>query len=349
MKRYASHAMKIRRDRSKLERRASGLRLVLWSAVLVLFLASEFVSQEGFNPQRIRVQSALVTVPVIVSDSQGRFLPGLGIDSFKLFQDGLPVPMSLFLTSEDPIKIALLLDTSLSATTILDKIKKAAGRFLKQMRPQDLAMVMSFDSDIEVLCPLSSDQRELKDAVKNAKGGGENTRMRDAIHEIAQHRFRSITGRKAIVILTDGQDHGSRISATELLDAVAASSTLIYSIFYNVDPRELVKKLVGVASRIPKTAAGGQPKTDAEWNEREEQAAQYLENISELSAGRFYRSRVTEFDAAFKQISEELRSQYLLGFYPDQSKLDGAMHALVVSVAEPGALVRNRRSYRAVP
>lgn len=324
--------------------------LAAWSAIgTLLTMSAELVPQKAVDPQRIRVESALVTVPVIVSDSRGRFLPGLGIDSFKLFQDGLPVPMSLFLTSEDPIKIALLLDTSPSATTILNKIKKAAGRFLKQMRPQDLAMVVRFDSDIEVLCPLSSDQRELKDAVKSARGSGESTRMRDAIHEIAQRRFRSISGRKAIVILTDGQDHGSRISATDLQDAVAASSTLIYSIFYNVDPRELMKKLVGVASRIPKTAAGRQPKTDADWNELEEQAAQYLEKISELSAGRFYRSRVTEFDAAFKQISEELRSQYLLGFYPDKSKLDGAMHTLVVSVAAPGAVVRNRRSYRAVP
>lgn len=312
-------------------------------------IAANLVSQKITDTPRIRIESALVTVPVIVSDSQGRFLPGLSAASFKLYQDGLPVPTSLFLTSEDPVKIALLLDTSMSATTILGKIKKAASRFLLQMRPQDLATIVSFDSDIQVLCPLSSDHRELNDAVKRARTRGASTRMRDAINETAQQRFKSIAGRKAIVLLTDGEDHGSRISAPDLLDAVAASSTLIYSIFYNVDPRALLKELVGASSRIPKAGHGRQNNPYADWIERGEQAAQYLEKISELSAGRFYRSSTTEFDAAFRQISEELRSQYLIGFYPDKSKLDGAMHTLVVSVAIPGAVVRNRSSYRAIP
>jgi hypothetical protein len=87
----------------------------------------------------------------------------------------------------------------------------------------------------------------------------------------------------------------------------------------------------------------------AAWNKREERAAQYLEEISELSAGRFYRSEVTKLDNAFKQISDELRSQYLIGFYPDKSKLDGATHALAVTVSVADTIVRSRRSYRAIP
>ena len=73
--------------------------------------------------------------------------------------------------------------------------------------------------------------------------------MRDAVNEIALKRFRSLTGRKAIILLTDGQDRGSQISAEDLLNTVAASNTLIYSIFYKVDPRELMKELFGVESR----------------------------------------------------------------------------------------------------
>jgi VWFA-related protein len=228
-------------------------------------------------------------------------------------------------------------------------MKQAARRFLMQMRPQDLAMVVGFDSEVQVLCPLSSDPRKLNDAIKNAHAGGAGTRMRDAINEIALQGFKSISGRKAVVLLTDGQDHGSRISAPDLLDAVAASGTLIYSVFYSVDPRELVKELAGVSSRIPKAAAGREKGSYSVWSEREEQAAEYLSQISELSAGRFYRSDAKGFDAVFKQISEELRSQYLLGFYPDKSKLDGGVHTLVVGVAIPEAVVRSRRSYRATP
>jgi Ca-activated chloride channel family protein len=288
------------------------------------------------------VESALVSVPAIVTDAQGRFLPGLKAGSFKLFEDGVQVPISMFLTSEDPVKIALLLDTSRSTTTVLKNIKKAARRFLRQMRPQDVAMVVSFDSDIQVLCPLSSDQRELGDAIESAKAGGSTTRMRDAILEIAQRRFRSMSGRKAIVLLTDGQDHGSQISSADLLEAMAASSTLIYSIFYTVDLRELMKEVVGVSPRRPSAKI-----RTSEWDNSEQKAAQYLRQLSESSAGRFYQSNITEFDNAFRQISDELRAQYLIGFYPDKSKLDGNTHALELQVLVPDASIRCRKSYRA--
>jgi Ca-activated chloride channel family protein len=319
-------------------------------ATLVLLAILPVIAfPQNIDLQQIHVQSALVSVPVIVNDSNGRFVPGLTADAFSLFQDGIPVPVSLFLSSEDPIKIAFLLDTSRSTTTVLDKIKKSALRFLLEMRPQDRAMVVSFDSDIQVLCPLSSDYRELTDAISRAKSGGTNTRLRDAIMEIAQRRFRSITGRKAIVLLTDGEDHGSEISVPDLLDGVAASSTLIYSISYHVDPRRLMKGLMGISSSIPKSMERRKDGPEDPWQQREEQAANFLEKISELSAGRLYRSEVTQFDKAFKQISDELRSQYLIGFYPDQAKLDGQTHALEVHVTVPDAVVRSRRSYRAVP
>ncbi len=304
-------------------------------------------AQEVPDSPRIRVESALVTVPVIVRDSEGRFMPGLTADSFRLSQDGSPVPISMFLTSEDPIKIALLLDTSVSAKSILKKIKQAAEGFLLQLRPKDLAMIVSFNSDVEVLCPLSSDHKELKEAIKSAKIGGSSTRMRDAVSE-TQNRFRSISGRKAIVLLTDGDDHGSRTSPAALYDAVAASSTLVYSVFYDVNPRELIKELYGLSSHIPKSALNQPTGPYAEWNKVQKEASQYLENISDLSAGRFYRSSVDELDKAFRQISDELRSQYLLGFYPENSKLDGAMHSLAVSVTPPEAVITSRRSYKAV-
>jgi len=311
--------------------------------ILVLATAMSLASaaaQNKISPQVIRVESALVTVPVIASDPNGRFLSGLKPDDFKLFEDGVQVPISLFLTSEDAVKIALLLDTSTSTSTVLKQIKKAAEQFLLQLRPQDLAMVVGFDSEIRILCPLSSDRRELKEAIKRAQSGGSSTRMRDAVHEIALKRFRSLTGRKAIVLLTDGQDRGSAIAADELLNTVAASNTLIYSIYHKVDPREMMRKLFGVESRSGAAVS---------WEESEKKAVQYLTQISELSAGRIYTSQVGELARAFSQIAGELRAQYLLGFYPDSSKLDGSLHSLEVSVRVPNAAIRSRRSYRTIP
>ena len=319
------------------------------ATALIFFLASGGIAfQEKPDLARMRVESALVTVPVMVRDSQGRFFAGLNADAFRLFQDGVPAPVSLFLTSEDPIQIAILLDTSPSTATVLNNIKKAAGRFLLQMRPKDLAMVVSFDSTVQVLCPLTSDPRELSQAIDHAKGGGTSTRIRDALIEIIQKRSRSNSGRKAIILLTDGEDHGSETQPSDLLDGIAASSTMIYSVFFHVDPRQLMKELVGGSSRMPKSAKGRKTGGPDPWQQREEQAAEFLEKVSEISAGRFYGSDVTELDKAFKQISDELRSQYLLGFYPDKSKLDGQMHTLEVQVAVPDVVVRSRRSYKAI-
>lgn len=317
--------------------------------MMLAFAASAAFSTAQISPDRgrIHIESALVLVPVVVTDAQGRFIPGLSPDSFKLYQDGVATPFPLFLTPNDPLRIALLLDTSRSAATILGNIRKAARRFLLQLRPQDRAMVLGFDSEIRVLCPLSSDLKELDEAVKGAKIGGSQTRMRDAIADVAGNRFRSVSGRTAIVLLTDGRDHGSRISAEDLHDAVAGSGTPIYSIFYTVDPRELMRELFGVSSRLPRSAAGRPRDGGTSWEEDEEMAAQRLQQISDLSAGRFFRSEPGDLDDIFKRIAGELRSQYLLGFYPDKSKLDGTMHSLEVTVDLPGATVRSRRSYRA--
>ncbi|HYK92403.1 MAG TPA: VWA domain-containing protein [Acidobacteriota bacterium] len=296
----------------------------------------------------IRVESALVNVPVIVSDDKGRYIPGLRGGDFELFQDEVPQTIALFAASEEPIRIGLLLDTSKSTITVLNRIKKAAEAFILQLRPQDQAFVASFDSDIRYLSPFSSDRRELGAAVRSARiAEYTGTKMRDAILEVMQRKFRPAQGRKAIILLTDGQDYGSSVSPPDLLRAVAASNTVIYSIHYNVDPRAVMKKLFGVHSRLPAYKSGGRRGPYAVWSEREDEAAAYLDELSELSAGRFFRSDVTDLTHAFAQVAEELRHQYLLGFYPDQSKLDGKSHSLRVEVSLPDARVRARRSYQA--
>lgn len=317
-------------------------------ALLIGFLAAILHAQQIPQSPAIRVESALVSVPVIVSDGKGRYVPGLKATDFRLYQDEAPQPISLFITSEEPIRIALLLDTSKSTISVLNKIKKAAREFLLQLRTQDSTSVVSFDASIEYLSPFSSDPKELEDAIKKAKVGEyTGTRMRDAILDVTQRKLRSGQGRKAIILLTDGQDYGSAVSASDLLSAVGASNTVIYSIYYSVDPREVMRKLFGVHSRLPAHKPGSRRGPYAVWDEREEKAAAYLEELSDLSAGRFYRSEVTDLKRTFAQVADELRHQYLLAFYPDKSKLDGNVHSLHVEVSLPEALVRARRSYRA--
>jgi len=292
------------------------------------------------SPEAFRVQTALVNVPVIVTDAQGRYIPGLEAKDFRLYQDGLPEPVTLFAAVQEPIQVALLLDTSKSTVPVLKKIKKAAANFLQQLRPQDRAMVITFDSDIELACYLTEDRRELQRALQAVQvGRSVGTRMRDALLDTSNRRLQRTQGRRAIVILTDGQDNGSQITAPALLSFAAGSDIPIYSVFYRVDPRELAKKLFGVSISSPKTGRRG-------WEKREEEAAAYMEKISDFSAGRFYRSGVDDLKTTFAQVAEELRHQYLLGFYPQKEKLDGKAHALRVEVNRPDVQLRARSSYK---
>jgi VWFA-related protein len=321
------------------------------SILLPLIPAAGIAQARQSTGQAYRVETALVSVPVVVSDERGRFVPGLKAEDFKLYQDGIEQPVSLFITSDRPINIALMLDTSKSTVAVLGRIKKAAAGFLSQLRPQDKAIVISFDSEIQALSPLTSDKTRSKSAIESAQVAYyEGTKLRDAILDVVGRRFRYLDERKAIILLTDGDDIGSRVSLTDLLDAVANSGTVIYSVHYTIDPREMMKKLFGVSSRLPRDetgkqaapadSAGGTPDPRTE-------GLQFLTALSELSTGRVFPSEVARLKGTFREVAEELRLQYLLGFYPDRSKHDGLVHELKVAVNRSGTTIRSRRFYRA--
>jgi Ca-activated chloride channel family protein len=312
-----------------------------WVLLVVAFLLceSELLPEQG--TERIRVQTTLVNVPVMVSDRTGGSVLGLKAEDFVLYDDGMPQPLAFFASSTESIQIALLLDTSKSTTTVLDRIRGAALGFISQLRAQDQAMVVSFDTEVHILCRLVSDQQELKRAIRIAiVGEYAGTRMRDAVSLVAEKYLRSGQGRKAVILLTDGQDYGSLVSTEDMMRSVLDSGVVAYPVFYPVDRRELVKKLFGVT--LPKGPAG-----KADWEKDEAEAAALLQHIADESAGVFYRSQAADLKKTFARVAEELRHQYLLAFYPDPSRVDGAQHLLKVVVSRPDLEVRARRSYQA--
>jgi VWFA-related protein len=317
---------------------------------------SPSVAQEKQSDAPIRVQTTLVSVPVIVSDRQGRYISGLKLENFKLYQDRIEQKIAIFDAAEEPLNVALLLDTSHSTSQVLEDIRKDAASFLKELRPQDRALVISFDYDVHTLCSLTSDRKALERAIKDAKVGARaGTTLRDAVAEVNERQFKRIDGRKAIILLTDGKDFGSRISEEELFDEAAESGAMIYSVFFETGfPRQSWN------GQLPFPGRGGwgrrfppidRPRRDDRRRERvemrNEQAMAFLTKLSDVSAGRFYGSKVSDLKKTFKLIAEELRHQYRLGFYPDVGKADGQRHTLRVNVSAPDAVVRARRSYQA--
>lgn len=314
------------------------------------------LAQEKQSDNPIKVQTTLVGVPVIVSDRQGRYIPGLKREDFKVYQDRIEQTIAVFEASEEPLNIALLLDTSRSTEQVLDDIKKDAGNFLKELRPQDRAMVISFDYDVHVLSGLTSDRKALERAIKNARIGEQvGTLLRDAVAAVIERHFKRVDGRKAIILLTDGKDVGSGIAEQALLDEAAESGAMIYTVFFEtgflrrgwIDPLTFPRRRVWVGrDRFP-PARPRQEQRRRRVDMKNEQAVSFLTYLSEVSAGRYYSSEVSDLKKIFKLVADELRHQYRLGFYPDPTKADGQRHVLRVQVNNPDAVVRARRSYQA--
>jgi VWFA-related protein len=347
----------------------------------------------------IRVDANLVSVPVIVSDRQGRYVPNLSVDHFRLFDNNAEQTIAYFDAAEEPLNIALLLDTSRSTEGVLDKIKKAAKNFLKELRPQDRAMIVSFDFAIhhlsscfsesnrstdkakssEARCApddpgLTADRKILERAIKRADVGRYvGTTLNDAVMQVANKDLRPIRGRKAIILLSDGQDFGSMTSAKTLLDVESESETMVYSIFYASDPGlrfpgrgrpfpgRVPERFPGVGGRGRGRVGGrnwpmlnrlpqqgpGQTQRRARQIQRNGAGEEFLKQLAEVTSGRYYRSDVTNLGETFALIAEELRHQYQLGFYPGEITRDGSLHQLRVKVDADGVAVKPRQQYRA--
>ncbi len=321
-----------------------GKRIIpcLWPVGIVFlsffFQTCNLMAQQQVGP--IRVETSLVSVPVMVSDQRGGPVLGLKTDDFRLYDDGIRQPIAFFAAAAEPIRVALLLDTSKSTITVLDRIRKAAAGFLDHLRPQDQAMLVCFDSEVHVLCRFGWDVDELKRVIRNIEVGPYvNTRMFDAVIRVADGYLRPVQGRKAMILLTDGQDYGSHASPDDMIRAVLNAGVVVYPVFYAVDRRELVKRLTGISLPANHAAA-------VTWAQDEKEAAALLRRTAEDSAGAFFRSDVTDLKKTFTRVAEELRHQYLLAFYPDLSRVGDLQHILRIDVSRPALIVRARRGYQ---
>jgi Ca-activated chloride channel homolog len=325
------------------------LGVLICCAMCVIAVGAQTQKQD--SGQTFKIDTTLVSVPVIVSDRQGRYIAGLKASDFTLYEDRVKQPIVFFADTEEPINVALLLDTSKSTTWVLDEIKRTARDFIKQLRPQDRAMIVTFDRETLALCKLTSDSKTLERSIDNAQIGERfGTKLRDAVHDVMKDEFRPVKGRKAIVLLTDGKDHGSEVAEEALLESAAEADTLIYSVFYRSLPPGLDSGRQAPRGRWGIPGRDGRRRRRADRiEERNEDAMEFLQRLSEVSAGRYFSSEVSNLKQTFRQIVEELRHQYRLGFYPPEHPA-GSIHTIKVEAgieaARPDVVVRSRRSYR---
>lgn len=192
--------------------------------------------QDKQDPQdqkdTVKISTNLVTVPVIVTDRFGRFIPGLTRGDFAVREEGTPQKIEDFSSTEAPFNVALLIDTSRSTHNKLGAIRKAAETFIKQLQPNDRVMIVGFDEKITFVTDFTNNRSELERAVKSLKSSY-LTRLYDAIHLTINEKMKNLPGRKAIVVLTDGVDRSSKLATFESsLDLVASNGIITYAIQY---------------------------------------------------------------------------------------------------------------------
>lgn len=320
----------------------------------------------------IRVNTTLVTLPVSVTDRDGRYIPNLRKEDFRLWEDGVEQPVAFFSSVDKPFSVVLMLDTSGSTRFRLEEIQDAAVTFVNQLRQDDRVMIVSFDDDIRILAEFTNDRSRLRDAIRRTRPG-DGTKLYDAVDLVMNQRLNNIDGRKAIVLFTDGVDTTSRHAsyASNIRDAEELDA-LIYPVQYDTNDSfggnngggsswpghgrlpnsnvDILGQILGGVfgggnqrsggGGVGGRGGGGSNKNDYDL------ASRYLRELAERTGARNYHADSTQnLASAFANIADELRRQYTLGYYPKSAAQAGQRRQIQVRVNQPNLAVRTRDSY----
>jgi len=267
----------------------------------------------------------VVNVTVTVRDPSGHLVGGLQADDFVVLEDGRPQAIQLFGRAVDPghdetlaLDLGLLMDTSQSMLQELKLSQEAATRFLHAIPRARELITIFFDQDIRVSRYDSENQQGLFDRIEQAKGGGD-TALYDAM-AVYLSRVAGGTGRKVLVVFTDGDDTTSSLTVTELLRLVRSSAVTIYPIAFTG----------GLQTGSPSAL----------------RSRGFLNEIADLTGGQVFRPAVSrDLPGIYEKILEELSGQYVLGFVSDNPRRDGKYRKLKVQVHREGLRVRHREGY----
>lgn len=314
----------------------------------------------------IVVDTRLVTIPVRVIDRTNRFIGGLTRANFSVFEDGVEQEIAYFSNEAQPFTVALVLDMSYSTRFKISEIQSAAIAFIDQLRPEDKVIVISFDETVHVLTDATGERRQIYRAIRSTRIAT-GTSLYEAVDVAINERLRSIEGRKAVVLFTDGVDTTSRASNDlRNLHDVMEIDSLIYPIRYDTYADVQALKRGGIRfpgndpTTIPTTTGGipdpfpaglppiVRPGDKGTTAEEYAFAEEYLNQLAQRSGGRVYfANTLANLSNAFAKIASELREFYSLGYYPPDGERPG-LRRIRVRVDRKNAAVKARESYAVV-
>jgi Ca-activated chloride channel family protein len=262
---------------------------------------------------------ALVNVAFSAADKHGKTIAGLTAEDFEVFEDKRAQKIEYFSElnekSDVPLTIALLIDTSGSVKSKLVFEQDTAAEFFRKIiRPgKDLALIIQFDSDVNLVQDFTDDQNLLVNALRSLEAGN-STSLYDAIYLAAEEKLQGEVGRKVIVVITDGEDTASKVRKEQAIEAAQKADTTVYGI--------------GVASEFGVDFG-------------------VLKKFAEDTGGSFFspRARFSDVQAAFQAISQDLNNRYSLAYTSNYKKKDGSFHSIQIRCKVSGVRVRSRKGY----
>ncbi len=279
----------------------------------------------------IGVNVDFVLMYTSVFDKSGRFVSGLKKDDFKVYEDGVSQSITSFSQEDVPVSMGILLDLSGSMRGKIDQVNKAAVAFIKASNPQDQVFLIGFNEEVELLQDFTSDIDEITDSLDNTVVTG-GTSLYDAVYLGVQKAHTGNKAKKAVVVITDGEDHDSYYKLDELVAKVQESDVQVFC--------------VGFLNAIPEKGLFGR------WSKSvPEKARDALIRIAEETGGKaFFPDKVTDIHSIVSEIASELRNQYSIGYFSSNAARDGSFRRVKIEIAGSAATnnhLRYRRGYYA--
>jgi Ca-activated chloride channel homolog len=288
-------------------------------------LAAQQQAPPQQQPPKLRSGVELVSLSVSVTDGGGKYVTSLEQQDFEVFEDGVKQTITFYSRKQQPIALAVLLDTSNSMEDKMTTAQEAAVGFAKRLQPDDVAEIIEFNSQVEILQDFTNDAGALETAIRSTTADG-STALYNAIY-ISLKELRKIKPRtedeirrQAIVVLSDGDDTSSLLPYEEVLDLAKRSETVIYTI------------------GLREQRDGGRPTF--------REAEYVLRQLAKETGGQsFFPNSVHELPKIYDQISQELSTLYSIAYSSKNPLRNGAWRRIVVRVAQPGMIARTRQGY----
>jgi Ca-activated chloride channel homolog len=325
--------------------------LFLVSGFYLNGISSEQEASQSEGEHTIRAVVEMVSLPVVVTTKTGKRITDLTKEDFQVFENGVEQEIAGFSGTDEPLAIALLLDTSGSTEQDLAKIQNAAITFTHQLHPDDEVAVLSFADDVKLQSNFSIDRNKNEYGIKKTRTG-EWTAVYEAVWLALEDVLKPKVERKALVIFSDGVDTCShKASRGETIDLSKETKATIYGVFY--DTSVVLYKNRGITTgRIPginwpqiSTFPGSSGSaTSSTSPEDTAQGKAYLSELAQNSGGLVFDGE-NDLRYAFEQVAKELACQYNIGYYPTNLKKDGKFRKVEVKMKKPGLVARTKKGY----